>query len=283
MQTGEVSYRGSLQNFMVKIEPCRLLLTGSLAKFRFGNNIETLTRSETEHTIESLSQALGQPMKEARVFRLDIGQTFEMREPAGIYWRAFVTPPRMKRAEYVGESLTFYNGRRAIKFYDKRAESKRPGARISERAEAKETTCFLSHANLLRYEVQFKRVGQTFGYREIKAATLSDPAFYERAVKRWETVYLGLERGRSVRLPQGEKDVKSILNWLAASKLQEIGLQQFLDWIEAERRAGRIDNGQAFRLRQKLKQLSRLETITVESEAVRELDAKVRQAAAHCR
>jgi hypothetical protein len=60
-------------------------------------------------------------------------------------------------------------------------------------------------------------------------------------------------------------------------------VQEFLDVIEAERRGGRINKGQAFRLRRKLIDLARLEAIAAESDAARELDAKVRQAAAICR
>jgi hypothetical protein len=283
--TGEVSWSGSLRNLKVRVWSGRVWLTGSLPKFYFGNNVETLTRKETERAITKLSDALGESLAGANVFRLDIGRTFEVSRPPSDYWRDIVTPARMKRHEYGLESLTLCNRQRAVVFYDKQAETRRAGARPNERAEAKRATGFLSQSNLLRFEVQLKRkLGQALGWQDIRAGTLSNAAFYERAVGEWEALYFRLERGRLVRLPQGENDVKSVMNRFAALGVQEFGgLQRAIDWVETERQAGRIDKGQAFRLRQKLKDLSRLETVTVESDAARELDAKVRQAAAICR
>ena len=282
-ETGEMTWSGNLQNFRVWGGAGRLWLKGSLPKFYLGNNIETLTREETGQAIGKLSDALGEPLAEAEVFRLDIGRTFEVNRAPSDYWRDIITPARMKRHEFGLETLTLYNRQRAISFYDKQAETHRAGAKPTERAEAKRETSYLSHANLLRVEVQFKRrLRHALGWRDIRAATLSDAAFFERAVSEWAAIYFRLKRGRHVRLPE-EIDVKAILNWLAASRLQEIGVQEFLDVIEAERRGGRINKGQAFRLRRKLIDLARLEAIAAESDAARELDAKVRQAAAICR
>src|SRR5712692_2968358 len=84
--TGEVSWSGSLQNFKVRVYSGRLWLTGSLAKFALGNNIEALTRSETERAVERLSDALGESVREANVFRLDIGRTFEVKRAPAEYW-----------------------------------------------------------------------------------------------------------------------------------------------------------------------------------------------------
>jgi hypothetical protein len=151
-------------------------LTGSLAKFYFGNNIQTLSRSDTARAIDGLSDALGESIGRARVFRLDIGQTFEMNQAPAAYWREFLTPARTRRQDYRLESLTFCNKRRAVVFYDKQAETKRTGSKPSERAGATESTALLSRSNLLRFEVQFKRgISRVFGWPDIRAETLSDP------------------------------------------------------------------------------------------------------------
>ncbi len=277
-ETGEVSGSGKLQNFKVRVKPENVWLVGSLAKFYLGNNIEALSRREIERAIESLSDALGESIAQARVFRVDIGCTFEMNQAPAVYWRDFVTPARMRRQDYAFESLTFYNTQRAVLLYDKQAESKRSRARPSERAGAKEGTAFLSRSNLLRFEVQFKRrISRVFKWRDIRAETLSDPAFCDRAISEWQAVYFSLKRSLLVQLPEGSSDVKSVMDRFAILGIQRFGgLQRALDWIETERRSGQIDKGQAYRLRQKLNGLSGRQTITVESGL--ELDAKVRQA-----
>ena len=45
--TGEVTHTGRLDGFSVRIWPAGIWLAGSLAKFYFANNIETLSRSDT--------------------------------------------------------------------------------------------------------------------------------------------------------------------------------------------------------------------------------------------
>jgi hypothetical protein len=279
-ETREVSWSGKLRNLIVRVRPGSVWLTGSLAKFHLGNNVETMSRTETTRAIERLSDVLGESVAQARVFRLDIGQTFEVSQTPAVYWREFVTPARMRRQDYGVESLTFCNKQRAVIFYDKQAESRRRGGKPSEMAGAKESTAHLSRSNLLRFEVQFKRrISRVFAWPDIKAATLSDPAFCETAVMEWKAVYFRLERSRLVQLPEGCCDVKSVMDRLAILGVQSFGgLQHTLDWIETERGSGRIDKGQAYRLRQKLKGLSRRQTATPESGL--ELDAKVRQAAA---
>ena len=277
--TGEARYFGKLQNLRVKIWPCGIWLSGSLPKFHLGSNIETLSREETARAIEHLSDALSQPMAEARVFRVDVGQTFAMERPPSDYWQGILTPPRTKRIQYANETLTFFNGQRSIVFYDKLAEIRRARAVTNGRAGHRELGRFLGCPHLLRFEVQFKRrLGREFGEREIKAASLSAAAFYEKVVKRWEATYFALERVPPVRSPVGGTTVKSDVNFLAALGLQEVGAQRYLDIIGTDLRAGLIDKYQAHRRRKKVKELSRMGGITAAADVLEELDTKVKQA-----
>jgi hypothetical protein len=77
--------------------------------------------------------------------------------------------------------------------------------------------------------------------------------------------------------------VKDLRNYLAALKLQEIGVNQLLDSIKAEQRIGIWSDVQAKRRRDMILKLARLETVTQPSEALVELDRKVTQAATLCR
>ena len=294
LATGEVSYpySGWLENFKVTMWPGNLILSGSLAKYRFGNNIETLSRRDAEQTIEEVGERLGQTVELAHVYRLDLAHTSEMKEPVETYWRDFVTPSRMRRVTFSrpGPGLRFENGQRSIVFYDKAAETRKHGARARERPEAKWETSFLAGSNLLRFEVQWKRnLAAVFGH-EIKAATLSDAAFYRRAVKNhWEAVYFGLERQAGARrpeLPEGERVVKSFVNRLAAERLQEIGgLQGVDEWVKAEQRAGRLRDWQVSRLKRKARELLAVSLSSRDTgpRLADELDSKVRQAALFCR
>lgn len=256
-------------------------LTGSLAKFHLGSNIETLTREETARGIEHLSDELNQPMADARVFRVDLAQTFMMERPPSGYLRLLLTPPRMDRFEYRTGTLTFANGQRSILFYDKLAEMRRKRERVIDRAENGRRSRFHGHPNLLRYEVQFKKsLGRAFGEKELRASSLSRPVFYEKMVNKWAEQYFKLGRVGVVCRPVGATTVKSDMKFLAELGLQSYGPQQFLDEIASDLHAGVINKYQAHRRRAKIRELSRGGGITAAGDALEELDAKVKQAVA---
>src|ERR1039458_5825565 len=120
--TGELFFSGNLQNLRVRGSAGHVWLTGSLARFHQGSNLETLGRDATACAIERLSDELNQPMTNARVYRVDVAQTFAMERPPSDYWRSFLAPTRMMRIEVPDETLTFRNSLRSILLYDKRAE-----------------------------------------------------------------------------------------------------------------------------------------------------------------
>ena len=260
-----------------------ILITGSLAKFHLGSNIETLARKPTARAVEHLSDALNQPMARARVFRVDLAQTFAMEKPPSEYIRFFLAPPRMSRHDYPGETLTFSNTLRSILFYDKLAEMRRKRERFDDRDENERPSRFHGRSNLLRYEVQFKKsLGRAFHETELRAASLSEPEFYEKMTRKWEEQYFKLGRVCLIGQPVRGTTVKSRVNFLAAIGLRDYGPQRYFDDIETDLRAGLIDKYQAVRLRKNGRELLRVEGITAAGDPLEELDAKVRQAEALC-
>lgn len=280
-ETGEMCYFGRLQNLKVRVSMGGIWLTGSLAKFHRSSNIETLTREETAIAIEHLSDELHQPMADARVFRVDVAQTFAMERPPSDYWRSFLAPTRMMRLEVPNETLTFSNTLRSILLYDKRAEMHRRRAGTDDRADNGGLLRFTGRPHLLRYEVQFKRrLRQAFGEREIRAASLSTPELYQKVVSKWEAQYFKLGRVSSDRRTVGGTTVKSDVSFLAALGLRNYGPQRYLDAIASDLHAGLINKYQAHRRRAKIRELSRGGGITAAGDVLEELDAKVKQAVA---
>jgi hypothetical protein len=279
--TGERGCSGNLRNLRVKVWLRSIWLTGSLAKFHLGSNIETLSREETPRAIERLSDELQQPMAEARVYRVDVAQTFEMERPPADYWRCFLTPTRMMRVEVPEKCLTFRNDQRAIVFYDKLAEMRRRRACSEDRADKGGASRITGNPNLLRYEVQFKRrLARAFGEKGITAASLSNPAFYEKVVGRWEAEYFKLERISSFLRPVRGSTVRPIMNYFAVMGLYVYGPQRAFDDVVADQHAGLIDKSQAQRRRTKIRELLRVGRTMAAGDVLEEFDAKVRQALA---
>ena len=282
--TGEWLYaRAKLKNLRVRVYIDAIWLTGSLPKFHLGANIETLHRQETERAIQRLSDELHQPMSEARVFRLDVAQTFAMERRPWEYWQYFLAPTRMARLEFPNRTLTFRNTQRAILLYDKLAEMRREEKNSNRHAGYLDLGRFAGHPNFLRYEAQFKRrLNKVFGEVGLRAASLSNPVFYRKAIEKWEAEYLKLGRISSVSRQALGTTMKSAVNHLAAFGLRSFPPQNYFDHIAAEQRAGRIQAHQAVRMRNKCRELLRAGELNTESDLLQELDDKVRQAVALC-
>ena len=133
--TGNLSVKGSIQNnsagkLQIKFSdtfPQKLTVSGSLAKFHYGNNLEELTRAETQKAIEQISERLSVDMRQAKVYRLDIGANFIMDRPCNEYQSLLNESPRMTRSTLSAKSnsLYFKNGRKTIILYDKVADCQR--------------------------------------------------------------------------------------------------------------------------------------------------------------
>ena len=89
---------------------------------------------------------------------------------------------------------------------------------------------------MVRYEVQFKKVGRIFG--KINAAQLSDTVFHARFVRKWESVYFNMARTRQVRPVGAVSNVKSMVERLAAGGLETMGLPELHEAIESQRNSG---------------------------------------------
>lgn len=74
--TGEIVLRGRIQNLRVKIISNRVVIIGSLAKYYFGNNLETLTREDARCAIERLSDTMQLDVAQANVYSLEVASNF---------------------------------------------------------------------------------------------------------------------------------------------------------------------------------------------------------------
>ena len=72
LHTGTNETAGNLANLKVWFAdtfPQKLTVKGSLAKFHYGDNLQKLTRRETEQAIQKLSETLTVDMNQAKVQR----------------------------------------------------------------------------------------------------------------------------------------------------------------------------------------------------------------------
>ncbi|MCH8941604.1 MAG: hypothetical protein IIA48_04080 [Bacteroidetes bacterium] len=276
-ETGEVINRGNLKNLRIKVRGEALSIQGSLPKFYLGNNLQLLTRKDTQLAIEELSDELYLPIKESRVFRFDIGATFMMNESLQSYYSCLGNHPRLKRSEIANnKSLLYKSCNKSLLFYDKGKELKRTGYKIQEPYNRK---------LLLRYEMQFtKKIPYSFKIQELKAENLFNENFYINAINKWHSYYNAIHKNKRLKFNSEVikmLNVKTLRKHLELIGLKSIGEDEFLQMLENSR--DKFSRLQLSRLKRNIKELSHQPELTEDNESIKELDSKVLRMAKYYR
>ena len=117
-----------------------------------------LKREDIKPALKKLSKELNVDFSKFLIKRLDIGSIFEMKYPVSCYLDCLINAPYCITREYKNESKLFTNNRKTFHFYDKKKQvrKKRWGETI-----LRENS--IQHSNLLRMELQLKRVNDILG------------------------------------------------------------------------------------------------------------------------
>ena len=278
-KTGDLKQWGELKGLRVRAGGRGIVIEGSLPKYLFGNNLETLTRRATQEAIKSLSDDLHLPVERARVCRFDVAQNFLMKRPVIEYLSALNGARYYKRSDFADrETVTFHNTQRSLCFYDKALELEKKKEGMPD---------YFKGKNILRYESRFqKRLGKQFGRRIVTVENLFDEIFYMKPIKKWSGEYFLIQKIRKERA-LCMKGQREYLESLAFYGLQNIGgVDVALDLIRGARERGEIGKKTGQRLRKLTFEIAQARAAGSEQPAddcIEELDNKVRQAANYYR
>ena len=75
-ETGNKSIYGNYKNFKIAVNNKSVCVNGSLPKFVLGNNVESLSVSETSTALIELSNELSIPILKGDLTRIDIAESF---------------------------------------------------------------------------------------------------------------------------------------------------------------------------------------------------------------
>lgn len=258
---------GGIQNLNISLNNQFVSINGSLAKWFNGNNIEPLTRQDTQRAIEKLSDFLHLPVKDSKVTRLDFASTLLMNEKPALYFPYLSESQHFKRHTQ-GTTLYFKNGNREKCFYDKFLECK-----------ANKTPLLgLENTNLLRFELRYmKRLDKAFNVPELKGSTLYEEVFYKDLVERWVTEYRSISKNKLFIPSMKNLTNKNANNVMLALLMEKSGQNEVLEL--AENWKGYFSNDREFyRFKAKLKNMKAL---TEPSPLITELDSKILQEKQH--
>jgi len=280
-KAGRIHYSGLLKNLNIYVSERGVSVKGSLAKFHLGDNIQTLTRSDTEQAVNRLSDELHLSMQKADISRVDFACNFIMKHKPEIYY------PYLGESQYFdrhtkANSLYYESGSRTKLFYDKLSEAKSKHVNIPER---------LKDSNILRYEIRYKRrLGKQLHEPEITAGTLFKEAFYIKLVERYVSEYQSIHKNAEISelescfntaIMNTPKDVK---DQLAIIGLMAIGQNRFTELVEEWRAKDVLAKPEYYsRLKRDMRELSKEIESSGSNPLIEELDKKISRVKMHYR
>lgn len=246
-------------------------MVGSWCKSFHGDNFKTLTRSDTQRFIEKISDELHLPLYKADITNFEFAQNFVMQNPTEVYLNHLGDLAHYKRLPQP-DGLYYTNGRRQAIFYDKVKEQKNKGEPIPDLYRGR---------NVLRYEMRFKnRLEDEFKTNGVKASTLYNERFYIGVYDRWCEVYNSIRKLNDLVINFSSMKTKRELYLCSVAGMvaQHGGELNFIKQIAEAQSTGELTKKQAHDLRGAVKEACQSNFTTKQSEAIKELDKKIKDA-----
>ena len=223
------------------------VIEGSLAKWYFGNNVQTLTLAQAKKAVRDLGIALGvgDAIFKAKVNRVDFSSVVCTELTPVYYFNLMDYLNGFRRSLKDGETTLYYDRAtrdKVIKAYDKTLEATDTGMEIPENFKGK---------NLFRFEVVYysTEINRVFNkQKNLKEVTLKD-ILTERAFNHFADTWLGYyERiqkinnaNNMIQKNKGETLTTRILvNRMVARLVNQTGLEDALGFIELDYQVGNV-------------------------------------------
>jgi len=267
--TGELFEQGNLEGLDIKEYSRGIKINGSLSKYFFGNNFETLTREQTKDAVQRISDSLHLDVEEANLSRIDFATNIIITEPPQNYYSFFGDSARLNKS-IQGSTLYISNKSRAIVFYDKCKEAKRRKMHIPDEFKNK---------NVLRYEYRLKRIKK----KQITLEDLYSKEIYYWLIDEWLHSYQDIRRIPRLRIKKEIKEMKNLKafegnGWKLL--IQQLGgIESFYCLLDDEVRRGTISKQNKCYYKKKFDKLFNSEDLFEPNTLINELNGKVKEAA----
>lgn len=234
--TGARWQRGSVGNLDVFLNEYGLLVNGSLAAFYCGgDNTQTLPRREVKNALQKLSDTLHLDMAKAKVKRIDISASFQMRNKVQAYLNILGSLRYFARINNTKNTLTYTRGegnKQALCFYDKLRER-------TDKHQSKDTPqVYKDTGNVLRYEARLlKAIPQQLDESRVTGGMLANIEIFRKVAHFWGESYFCIQKTYTDIDMSNVKTPKDAQDLLLAHLLNEAGagtLDNYLNQLKAK-------------------------------------------------
>lgn len=270
---GEQVVTGNIGGLKVSISQYQMKIKdGSLCKWYLGDNLKTMGRKDTQRAIEKLSDILHLPIDKATITRIDLAQNFIMKHPPTVYLNHLGMKKFSNRLQQP-DGLYYKRNGEILCFYDKNREQRAKGEAIPELYEKR---------NVLRYELRYlNRLTKLLKVCEVKAASLYEEPFYVMIVNNWREAYKAINKINDITLNfQAMTGKQQLYKMGVLSLIERVGGEvEMINQINEALKRGYLTAKQAHDLRKTIKDTCKIkEGLTVQNEAIAELDKKIIEA-----
>lgn len=235
-------WTGNAGSIKVCVNKWSIRLEGSLCKFWYGNNLQTLTRQQTQGAINRLIEILQTDITKARVTRLDLGANLLVSGSCCEYLSMLGECGRYKRGwNYREQTQSYKLKARELIVYDKIRESKDKGLQIPIEFKGQ---------NLLRVEYRiFGHIAKQIGWNSVvRLGDLYKGDFYSFVVDKWKDEYYKINKLKDQVMGTIKND-SEIITMLAGEGLKARGAGAIGELIDILKKRGYKTNYSRLKLK----------------------------------
>ena len=188
--------QGNLKNMRVTLNDSSISVKGSLCKYFYGNNIDTLNLTNTREALNQISADLSIDIHKASVSRIDFSTNIVTDYTPTIYYPYLGNLTRFQRFEQ--PNAIYYNqDAKRLLFYDKIEEAKKKGMTIPKQHIGD---------NLLRYELVLnKGISRYLKYNGLYVQDLGSEELFKKLLHLWYSYYQKIQKHPKQLIPMKHK------------------------------------------------------------------------------
>ncbi|HEX2786620.1 MAG TPA: phage/plasmid replication protein [Ignavibacteria bacterium] len=265
--TGELVRKGKLDNLFINKHKWGVQIKGSICKYYYGNNLQTLTKNDTKFAFEKLNDHLHFNTGNSKITRLDFAENFIMEKPIVNYLNLFSELQRFQMMRF--SNNVYYNtSDKKIAVYDKIKEVKGKKGDIPSKI-------FLPSDNVLRYEIRLlRRIKKVFG-KEIFQKDLTNEVVFNNLLNLWKDLYFKISKKPIIKIDDMTfSNTKQFFNYLIYLTCEEKGEENILKLINTNKE--NFTNKVAYsRCKSAVRQKLKNKNFCKDNELINELNEKV--------
>ncbi len=244
---------GKLKNLKVLITKDYLQIAGSLAKYYFDNNLQTMDHDDIVTAIVWLSDELELPIERGFIKRIDVARNIIVKKNVRQYLDCFDETDGYHR-DRINDRLLYKktNGTHSVTMYDKVKELKKNEREFYQY----NRDGVLKDKNILRFEVKLEqKINQLLKYKSVRVVHLRSKTFLKKLNDFWFMKYNSILTKKRFMFSNDIATYGDFKKELLVKTIQDIGVTTLFKMLEDLRKAGKMTSNQKAYAKQDIKKL----------------------------